>query len=138
MNLADYEKQYNSDGTYVYSCQYHVIFCPKYRREILTDEVADRLKQIILDTQEEYQYHVLDMEIMPDHVHMILSVNPRTNGVYRVVSKIKGKTAKILRHEFPHLKSKLPCMWSGSRFISSVGSVSLEVVKQYIADQKGK
>ena len=77
------------------------------------------------------------MEIMPDHVHLILDVDPRV-GVNKVVRQIKGWTAHALGEEFPFMKSRLPRLWTRSRFISTVGSVSLEVVKQDIANQKGK
>ena len=77
------------------------------------------------------------MEIMPDHVHLLLDVNPHI-GIYKVVSGIKGYTSHVLREEFPELKRRLPSLWTLSRFISSVGAVTLEVVKKYIEDQKGK
>jgi putative transposase len=77
------------------------------------------------------------MEVMENHVHLLLDVNPK-KGIYNVVSNIKGFTSRILREEFPELKSKLPTLWTKSRFISSVGSVSLEIVKKYIEDQKNK
>ena len=76
---------------------------------------------------------------MIDHVHLLISNNPRiSGGIYSVVSKIKGYSSNTLRCEFPVLRRKLPCLWSGSRFVSSVGSITLEVVKKYIEDQKSK
>ena len=74
---------------------------------------------------------------MPDHVHLLLDVDPRT-GIDAVVRKIKGYTAHMIRKEYPWMKSRLPSLWTRSRFIASVGAVSLEVVKQYIEEQKGK
>ena len=130
-------KEYRSDKHLVFSCQYHVIFCPKYRRSVLVGEIEQRLKELILEKQEEYGYVVLDMEVMPDHVHLLLDVNPKV-GIYRVVSKIKGYTSNQLRKEFPSLKKKIPTLWTLSRFIASVGSVTLDVVKQYIEEQKYK
>lgn len=120
----------------VYSCQYHIIFCPKYRRSVLVQGIDMRLKELILSKQKEYGYDVLDMEIMPDHVHLLLDVNPKI-GVFSVVNHIKGYTSHELRKEFPVLKSKLPTLWTQSKFISSVGAVTLEVVKKYIEAQKG-
>ena len=114
-----------------------LFFCPKYRRKVLREKIANRLKEIILEKQEEFSYSVIEMEVMLDHVHLLLDINPKI-GVYTVVSKIKGVTSRILREEFPELKTKLPTLWTHSRFISSVGSVSLEVVQQYIQDQKKK
>lgn len=85
--------------------------------------------------QEEYGYEVLDMEVMPDHVHLLLDVDPKI-GIYSVVTKIKGYTSKQLREEFPALKKRIPTLWTHSKFISSVGSVTLDVVKRYIEEQK--
>lgn len=137
MEIKNTAKEYRSDKHLVFSCQYHVIFCPKYRRSVLVGEIGQRLKELILEKQEEYGYVVLDMEVMPDHVHLLLDVNPKV-GIYRVVSKIKGYTSNQLRKEFPSLKKKIPTLWTLSRFIASVGSVTLDVVKQYIEEQKYK
>jgi putative transposase len=95
------------------------------------------MKELIKEKEKEYEYKVIEQEIMLDHVHLLLDVNPKI-GIYSVVCKIKGYTSKTLREQFPELKTKLPTLWSGSKFISTVGSVSLEVVKKYIEDQKGK
>lgn len=135
MELVNTSKTYNSDTNMVYSCQYHIVFTPKYRRHVLKDGVDVRMKEILLEKQEEYGYKVLDMEIMTDHVHLLLDVNPKI-GVYQVITKIKGYTSKTLREEFPWLKSRLPSLWTRSKFISSVGSVTLEAVKRYIDQQK--
>ncbi|MBU0495096.1 MAG: IS200/IS605 family transposase [Chloroflexi bacterium] len=129
-------KKYHSGHAIVYSCQYHVVFCPKYRRPVLTGEIPTRLRELVLEKQADYGYEVLDMEVMSDHVHLLLSCDPRV-GVNRCVGKIKGYTSRVLRQEFPHLKSRLPSLWTRSRFISTVGAVTLEVVKRYIEDQKG-
>jgi len=125
------------DRTIVYSCKYHIIFCPKYRRKILVPPIDARLKELVIEKQEEYSYGVIEMEIMPDHVHLLLDVDPRT-GIDTVVRKIKGYTAHSIRKEYPWMKSRLPSMWTRSRFIASVGSVSLDIVKQYIVGQKGQ
>ena len=137
MEIQNKNKKYKSSKHLVFSCQYHVIFCPKYRRKVLTGKIAERLNELILEKQEEFQYEILDMEVMPDHVHLLIDVDPKI-GVYSVVSKIKGYTSKQLREEFPELKKKLPTLWTLSKFISSVGSVTLDVVKKYIEEQKNK
>ena len=125
------------DRTIVYSYKYHIVFCPKYRRKVLVPPIDARLKEQVIEKQEEYSYRVIEMEIMPDHVHLLLDADPRT-GIDTVVRKIKGSTAYTIRKEYPWMKSRLPSMWTRSRFIASVGSVSLDVVKQYIAGQKGQ
>ena len=137
MNIEDPRKEYKSTTTLVYSCQYHIIFTTKYRRKVLNENIQKRIKELIFEKQKEYQYEVIELEIMPDHVHLLLSVNPQ-EGVYRIVGQIKGYTSNTLRNEFPELKKRLPTLWTRSKFISTVGSVSLDVVKKYIEDQKNK
>ena len=137
MDIEKPAKKYKSTSKLVYSCQYHVIFCPKYRRKVLVPPIDARLKELILEKQEEYGYIVLDMEVMPDHVHLLLDVNPII-GINKIVGQIKGWTSNRIRTEYPFMKKRLPSLWTRSRFISTVGAVTLEVVKQYINDQKGK
>lgn len=135
MNLETPIKKYNSDGKMIYSCQYHIIFSPKYRRKVLTNGIDVRLKELILEKQTEFKYDVIELEVMSDHVHILLNSNPKI-GIYEQVNKIKGYTSNILRNEFPILRRKLPTLWTRSKFISTVGAVSLDVVKKYIEDQK--
>lgn len=130
-------KEYKSSTHLTYSCQYHVIFCPKYRRKVLVSPIDARLKELFSQIAEQYQFSILEMEVMPDHVHLLIDCNPRF-GIMEAVTKLKGITSKTLREEFPILKRKIPSLWTRSAFISTVGNVSLEVVKQYILDQKGK
>lgn len=135
MQVQQPTKKYHSDHSIVYSCQYHVIFCPKYRRSVLVCGIDVRLKELILEKQSEYGYEILEMEVMPDHVHLIIDCDPRV-GIDTIIGKIKGYTSHRLRIEFPKLKSRLPNLWTRRKFISTVGSVTLEVVKQYIENQK--
>jgi putative transposase len=137
MNIVNPSKKYENTCNLVYSCQYHVIFCPKYRRPVLLGKIKDRLKEIIAQKQSEYNYNIIEIEILSDHVHLLISVNPKI-GIHSVVTKIKGSSSRILREEFPELKSKLPTLWTNSKFISTVGSVSLEIIKKYIEEQKNK
>jgi len=135
MELVNKDKKYKTDSHLVYSCQYHVIFCPKYRRSVLKDKIEVRLKELIKSKQKEYNYEVLEMEIMPDHVHLLLDVNPKI-GIQTTINQIKGYTSHTLRKEFAELRSRLPTLWTRSRFISTVGAVTLDVVKKYIENQK--
>ncbi len=137
MELLNPQKEYKSDITIKYSCQYHVIFCPKYRRRVLKNGIDIRLKELILEKQEEYGYIIHEMEIMSDHVHLLIECSPKI-GIHKIVKKIKGYSSRTLREEFKKVKTSLPCLWTRSYFISTVGSVSLEVVKKYIENQKNK
>ena len=126
---------YKSNNNIVYSCKYHIVWCPKYRRKILVGNVEARLKELIVESCINMNVDIIEMEIMPDHVHILIEVHPQF-GVHKVVKNIKGKTSKILRDEFPELKTKLPTLWTNSYFISTIGGAPLEVVKQYIESQK--
>ena len=126
---------YKSNSNVVYSCKYHVVWCPKYRRKVLIDGVDTRLKAIIQECAEELQCEVIEMEIMPDHVHLLIEVDPQF-GIHRVVKAIKGRSSRCLRQEFPILKRKLPTLWTNSYFCSTVGGAPLAIVKQYIENQK--
>ncbi len=77
MEIQNMAKKYKSDCHCIYSCQYHIIFCPKYRRKVLIGEIEKRLKNLVLEKQKEYLYKVMEMEIMPDHVHLLLNVHPK-------------------------------------------------------------
>lgn len=136
MNLEQSPKKYHSNHSIVYSCQYHVIFCPKYRRKVFHPPLDTRRKELILEKQERCGYRVLGMEVMPDHVHLLLDVNPQI-GIAKIVGQIKGYTAHALREEFSWLKKRLPSVWTRSKFISSVGAVTLEVIQRYIETRKG-
>jgi len=127
--------KYKSNNNIVYSCKYHVVWCPKYRRKVLTGKIEVRLKELIQETCIELQSELIELEIMPDHVHLLVEVDPQF-GVHKVIKTIKGKTSRILRKEFPILTSKIPTLWTNSYFISTVGGAPLKIIKQYIENQK--
>ena len=127
--------EYKSNNNVVYSCKYHVVWCPKYRRKVLVDGVDARLKELIDEICHELRIDVIEMEIMPDHVHLLIEVEPQF-GIHKAVKQIKGRTSRILRQEFICLRSRLPSLWTNSDFVSTVGGVPLSVIKQYIENQK--
>ncbi|MHC1750798.1 MAG: IS200/IS605 family transposase [Cellulosilyticaceae bacterium] len=129
------EQLYKSNNNIVYSCKYHVVWCPKYRRKVLIGDVETRLKELLIESCANMNVDIIEMELMPDHVHILIEVDPQF-GVHKAVKQIKGRTSKILREEFPHLKTKLPTLWTNSYFISTVGGAPLSVIKQYIKNQK--
>ena len=127
--------KYQSNHNVVYSCKYHVVWCPKYRRSVLINGVDDRLKELIIETCKLHNVELIEMEVMPDHVHLLMEVDPQF-GIHKAVKRIKGYSSKVLRSEFPWLRSRLPTLWSNSYFVSTVGDVSLSAIKQYIENQK--
>lgn len=124
-----------SNQNIVYDLNYHVVWCVKYRRRLLEGELEQRLKKILLETSLDVQAEILEMETDKDHVHLLISCDPQF-GIHRVVKRLKGKSSRLLRQEFPSLKSRLPTLWTNSYFVSSVGGASLETVKQYIENQQ--
>lgn len=126
---------YKCNNNITYSCKYHVIWCSKYRRKVLVEEVGQRLKELIVGVASELRVDIIEMEIMPDHVHLLLEVDPQF-GIHRAVKNIKGKTSRILRAEFISLRTRLPSLWTNSYFVATVGGAPLEVIKQYIKSQK--
>lgn len=126
---------YRSNNNVVYSCKYHVIWCPKYRRRVLDTPIDARLKQIVSDVCDETNSEVIEIEVMPDHVHLLVGCDPQF-GIHRLVRAIKGRSSRILRDEFPKLKSRLPSLWTNSYFVCTVGGAPLAVIKQYIENQK--
>ena len=127
---------YKSNNNVVYSCKYHVVWCPKYRRSVLIDGVDERLKSILLEVAEETHSEIIEMEIMPDHVHLLVGCDPQF-GINKLIRMMKGRSSRYLRSEFPWLKSRIPSLWTNSYFVSTVGGTTLDVVKQYIENQKG-
>ena len=93
------------------------------------------MKELIQSIATENHFEVIEMEIMPDHVHLLLEVD-RNSEFTKAVKTIKGKTSRILRQEFHWLTTKLPTLWTNSYFCSTVGGAPLGIVKQYIESQK--
>lgn len=127
--------EYKSNNNIVYSCKYHVVFCPKYRRKVLVGDVETRFKVLVRQICNDLAIDLLEMEVMPDHVHLLLEVDPQY-GIHKAVKQIKGRTSHALRSEFKHLTTKLPTLWTNSYFVSTVGGAPIEIVKQYIESQK--
>lgn len=127
--------KYKSNKNIVYSCKYHIVWCPKYRRKVLVEGVDVRLKEILLEVVTEFKSELIEMEVMPDHVHLLVECDPQF-GIAKLIRYMKGRSSRYLRQEFPWLKSRLPTLWTNSYFISTVGGAPISVVKQYIENQK--
>lgn len=116
---------------------YHIIWCPKYRRKVLIDRIETRLKELLFEKAAEIDVTIENLEIMPDHVHLFVKSVP-TNAPHYIVQRFKGYTSRVLRKEFPSLKSRLPTLWTRSYYIESVGHISEQTIRQYIEDQKNQ
>jgi len=129
--MVDYQR--NSGA--VYTLKYHLVWCPKYRRKVLVDTVADDLRSLLYQKAEQLNVTVEALEIMPDHVHLFISAPP-TEAPHRLANQFKGYTSRMLRQKYPELRSRLPSMWTRSYYIGSIGQVSEKTVKAYIEAQR--
>lgn len=124
-----------SNANITFQCAFHVVSCPKDRRRVLGGRIEARLKEIIREVVAEKGAWLVELEVMPDHVHLPVEIDPQF-GVHRLVKAIKGRSSRVLREEFPTLKSRLPTLWTNSYFVATVGGAPLEVVKKYVENQK--
>ncbi len=130
-------KRWTTSNKAVYNLGSHLIWCPKYRRKVLTGPVETRLRELLLEKADRINLVIKTMEIMPDHVHLFVKTSP-VNAPHYIVQQLKGYTSRILRQEFRGLKSRLPTLWTRSYYIESVGHISEAAVKQYIENQKNQ
>jgi putative transposase len=128
-------ERWKRSNTSVYNTSFHLIWCPKYRRKVLTDSIAKRLKEIVNAKALEHGWEIKSMEVMPDHVHIFVNAKPEHSPHY-IVQQFKGVTSRLLRLEFPELKRRLPTLWTRSYYVESVGHISEATILRYIEDQK--
>jgi putative transposase len=118
----------------VYDLGLHVVWCSKYCRGVLGGRVADRLRELIEQKAAGRDWEIVALEVMADHVHLLVRHDPKASASY-VADQFKGFTSRVLREEFPHLRSRMSTLWSSSFLVASVGVVSAEMVQRYIDTQ---
>jgi putative transposase len=126
-----------SNSDVVFQCAFHVVWCPKYRRRVLDGRIEERLKQLVREVVEEKGSWLMALDVMPDHVHLLVEVDPQF-GVHKLVKAIKGRSSRVLREEFPSLRSRLPTLWTNSYFVATTGGAPLAAVKRYVEQQKSR
>jgi putative transposase len=114
---------------------YHFVWCPKYRRKVLTGRIETRLRALVCRKAKDLHCEIVALEVMPDHVHVFLKAPP-TIAPQHIANQMKGFTSHTLREEFPELKSRLPSLWSRSYYVGSAGAVSAATIQTYIEQQK--
>ena len=119
----------------VFQCAFHVVWSPKYRRPVLVPPEDERLKLVLADVIQERGAWLQALEVMPDHVHAVVEVDPQF-GVHRLVKAMKGRSSSVLRSEFPHLRSRLPTLWTNSYFVATTGGAPLAAINRYVENQK--
>ena len=128
--------KYHSTSHVTYNIAYHVVFCTKYRYNLLRYKAADVLKELIQETASELGISIPVMEVMPDHVHLFVVLNASL-PINKVVMRIKGYSSYYLRRHFRYLQ-RYPSLWTRSYFVETVGHIPEKTVVQYIANQKSK
>ncbi len=131
-NKMDYQR----DEHRVHLIVYHLIWCPKRRKALLTGSLKARLAQLIEQKCAEKGWGILELTIEPDHLHLFVRVWP-SDSAADVVKELKGFTSFHLRKEFTPILSKLPSLWTRSYFSSTAGNVSAQTLQRYIEAQKG-
>ena len=126
---------FKTNANVVYSSKYHGVWCPKYASKILFNSVDTRLKDIIHQTAQEFRATVIELEGMPDQVHLLCEVDPQF-GLHRLVRHLKGRSSRLLQQESPWLRSRLRALWTNSYFVATVGGAPQAVIKQYNENQK--
>lgn len=129
--------KYRKNACAVFSLKYHIVWCPKYRRKVLTPQIIARLEKLLRQKADEFDMQIHVLEIMSDHVHLFLESDP-TWAIAGITNALKGYTSRLLRQEFKELRTKLPTLWSRSYYAGTVGHVSEETIRKYIESQKGK
>ena len=122
----------------VFLMHVHLVFVTKYRRNVFTSEVMERLSEIFKSVCEDFEADLIEFDGEGDHVHLLINY-PTKVSVSKLVNSLKGVSSRMIRKEnFPSVSSALwgKHLWSPSYFAASCGGAPLEIVKQYIENQK--
>ncbi len=133
--MDDAGARYAKNAGAVFSLTFHALWCPNYRRPVLTAPVEARLKEIIRESAANRERTVHALDGRPDHRHLCVGTDPRWAPA-EIVGKVKAVSSRLLRQEFPALRSRLPTLWSRSYFITTVRAVSEATIRRYSAAWK--
>jgi len=130
-------KRWTQSNKAVFNVGYHLIWCPKYRRPVLVGKIKERLIEVLEEKANENKTIIKYMSIMPDHVHLFVKAQP-VDSPHWIIKEFKGYSSRVLRGEFPSLRSRLPSLWTRSYYCESVGHISEKTIKRYIEEQKNQ
>ncbi|OHV22415.1 transposase [Parafrankia soli] len=116
---------------------YHVVWCLEYRRPVLAGPVGDRCDELIRQMCAEHDGTVVALEVMPGQVHLFVEAHPEHSPSY-VANQVKGLTSRVLRGEFPYLRSRLPALWSRSYVAATFGTVRADTARRYVDTRYGR
>ena len=131
----NFDMDYQRDEHRVHLVVYHLIWCPKRRKPVLTGAVAKDCRTLIESKCKQRGLHIEELAIRPDHVHLFVRVWPVDSPV-DVLKAVKGVTSYELRRKHPQLRT-MPSMWTRSYLVCTAGHVSQETIRRYIEAQKG-
>lgn len=126
---------YSKERTSVHNLHYHFIWCPKYRKAVLTDDVAERMDELVRTKADELGLEVIELAVQPDYIHLFITGNPKL-APNKIIQQLKGYTSHELRNEFGNMG--LPSLWTRSYFVSSVKEIPNQIVEEYIESQIGE
>ena len=132
------ENKYTHARTCVYNINYHIVWCVKYRRKVLSADISNRLIELLKDVGNEKGFRVVECKVGEnDHVHCFVSAPPKIS-VTQIVKYLKGISGNQLFREYPQLRKSLwkGQLWNGSYFCETIGSTSEENILSYIERQK--
>lgn len=118
---------------------YHIVWIPKYRKRVLQGEIAKRINELLFECADVNGWHIEELNVQPDHVHMLVQLRPDTS-VSEVVNRFKGKSSYLIRKEFSQFKEffwwkKTDSFWGEGFFVETVGQISEEKIREYIQNQ---
>jgi len=127
-----------SGGHTKYELKYHFVWCPKYRKMILKGNIGKYVAHVIYEIAERYDFEVVELAVMPDHVHLFVSAAPE-NSPAHLLQVIKSITAREVFKRFPGIKRFLwgGALWERGYFVMSSGTGTTdEMIRQYIKEQR--
>lgn len=116
-------------------CCYQVVFCVKYKKEVLVDEVKETLEKTLMVIQKQLDIQLLDLNIQPYYVKLLIETNDKV-AIGKVVYQIKRLSSGILKDFFPHLKSKIPNLWTSESFVKTIGQEDEFEIEIFLSQQK--
>ena len=122
---------------YVYSIQYHIVWCVKYRRKILIGEFEQSLKEILLKIANDNNFEIVEMETDKDHIHLLIECSPQ-HQIPTMIKTLKGVSARLLFLKHPNIKNYLwgGHLWNPSYFVATVSENTEEQIRNYIQNQR--
>jgi putative transposase len=132
-------RRYNLGAHTKTDLKVHLVWIPKYRKRVLTGQVAIGARDILRQIAMEHELDIITGKVSSDHVHMLISYRP-TQSISKIVQWLKGISSRILLSEFPHLRKQFwgRHLWARGYLAVSSGNITDEMIQQYIEQQEGE